>query len=47
MSRDWGEFKLNVQFQLEVCRMVNFEINRMGQKAGNASTCIHKRYNQT
>ena len=47
MSRDWGEFKLNVQFQLGVCQMVNFEINSCGQKAGNASTCIHKLYNQT
>ena len=23
MSRDWGKFKLNVQFQLGACQMVN------------------------
>ena len=34
MSRDWGEFKLNVQFQLGACQMVNFEINRMGEEGG-------------
>ena len=47
MSRDWGKFKLKVQFQLGACQMVNFETNRRGQKAGDACTCIHKLYNQT
>ena len=34
VSRDWGDFKINVQFQLGACQMVNFEINRMGAEGG-------------
>ena len=45
VSTDCGKFKLNDQFQLGACQMVNLQLNRVG--AGNASTCIHKLYNQT
>ena len=34
MSTDWGKFKLNDQFQLGACQMVNLQLNRVGAEGG-------------
>ena len=34
VSTDWGKFKLNDQFQLGACQMVNLQLNRVGAEGG-------------
>ena len=34
MSTDWGNFKLNDQFQLGASPMVNLQLNRVGAEGG-------------
>ena len=47
VSTDWGKFKLNAQFQLGACQMVNLQLNRVGAEGGEREYSIHKLYNQT
>ena len=39
VSPDWGKFKLNDQFQLGACQMVNLQLNRVGAEGGE--TRVH------